>query len=107
MTATRWPTGFRRGLLILGACHLFLATASHAADIAFTLDKPGRVSVLHNGIAIHSDTVILGETFWHQPPGYQQHADALPLMIQDHGNPVQFRSIWVRPFEPVAAKPLP
>jgi hypothetical protein len=72
-----------------------------------TLDKPGRVSVLHNGIAIHSDTVILGETFWHQPPGYQQHADALPLMIQDHGNPVQFRSIWVRPFEPVAAKPLP
>jgi hypothetical protein len=85
-------------------------------DILFTrprfaadgvVESPGRVSVVHNGIAIHSDTVILGETFWHQPPGYQQHADALPLMIQDHGNPVQFRSIWVRPFEPVAAKPLP
>ena len=85
-------------------------------DILFTrprftadgrLEKPGRVSVLHNGIAIHSDTVILGETFWHQPPGYQQHADALPLMIQDHGNPVQFRSIWVRPFEPVEPKMLP
>ena len=72
-----------------------------------TLNKPGRVSVLHNGIAIHSDTVILGETFWHQPPGYQQHPDALPLAIQDHGNPVQFRSIWVRPFEPVQPQPLP
>jgi len=85
-------------------------------DILFTrprfaadgsLEKQGRVSVLHNGIAIHSDTVILGETFWHQPPSYQQHADALPLMIQDHGNPVQFRSIWVRPFQPVEPKPLP
>ncbi|MFM9013059.1 MAG: family 16 glycoside hydrolase [Gemmatimonadota bacterium] len=65
------------------------------------------MSVIHNGIAIHSDTVIRGETFWHQPPAYEQHPDALPLSIQDHGNPVQFRSIWVRPFEPVTPKPLP
>ncbi len=72
-----------------------------------TLDTPGRISVVHNGIAIHSNAEILGETFWHQPPGYQQHPDALPLAIQDHGNPVQFRSIWVRPFEPVQPQPLP
>ena len=72
-----------------------------------TLDTPGRISVVHNGIAIHSNAEILGETLWHQPPGYQQHPDALPLAIQDHGNPVQFRSIWVRPFEPVQPQPLP
>jgi lysophospholipase L1-like esterase len=72
-----------------------------------TLDTPGRISVVHNGIAIHSNAEILGETFWHQPPGYQQHPDALPLAIQDHGNPVQFRSIWVRPFEPAQPQPLP
>ena len=72
-----------------------------------TLDTPGRISVVHNGIAIHSNAEILGETFWHQPPGYQQHPDALPLAIHDHGNPVQFRSIWVRPFEPVQPQPLP
>ena len=72
-----------------------------------TLDTPGRISVVHNGIAIHSNAEILGETFWHQPPGYQQHPDTLPLAIQDHGNPVQFRSIWVRPFEPVQPQPLP
>jgi len=76
-----------------------------AADGA--VESPGRVSVIHNGIAIHSDTVILGTTHWHAPPAYERHADALPLSIQDHGNPVQFRSIWVRPFEPVQAKPLP
>lgn len=82
-------------------------------DILFTrprfhadgsLAKPGRVSVLHNGVAIHSDTVIKGPTAWHEPPVYQAHADAMPITLQDHGNPVQFRSIWIRPFEPVVGK---
>ena len=48
MIATRHPTGFRRGLLVIfGAGHLFLALASaaYAIDIPFTLDKPGRVSL--------------------------------------------------------------
>jgi len=73
----------------------------------FTADglvaKPGRVSVIHNGVAIHSDTVIKGSTLWHEPPAYKPHADALPIRIQDHGNPVQFRTIWVRPIEVVTA----
>jgi lysophospholipase L1-like esterase len=63
--------------------------------------KPGRVSVVHNGVAIHADTVIKGPTAWHEPPAYKPHLDALPIRIQDHGNPVQFRNIWVRPIEPV------
>jgi hypothetical protein len=66
-----------------------------------TLGKSARISVLHNGVAIHSDTVIKGNTFYHAPPSYTQHDDALPIMLQDHGNPVQFRSIWIRPFEPL------
>ncbi len=70
-----------------------------------TLASPGRVSVLHNGIAIHLDTVIKGNTFYHAPPSYTRHADALPIRLQDHGNPVQFRTIWVRPFEPLAPIP--
>ena len=83
-------------------------------DILFTrprfaadgsLEKPGRVSVIHNGVAIHSDTVIKGPTAYHMPPTYEAHADALPIAIQDHGNPVQFRTIWVRPFEPVQPRP--
>jgi hypothetical protein len=82
-------------------------------DILFTrprfhadgsLAKPGRVSVLHNGIAIHSDTVINGPTGWLEPTLYKAHPDALPISLQDHGNPVQFRSIWIRPFEPVVGK---
>jgi lysophospholipase L1-like esterase len=83
-------------------------------DILFTrprfaadgsLETPGRISVVHNGVAIHSDTVIKGDTVWDEPPIYHRHADALPIMLQDHGNPVQFRAIWVRPFEAVDPKP--
>lgn len=83
-------------------------------DILFTrprfttdglVEKPARVSVLHNGIAIHSDSVIKGSTQWHVPPKYEPHAEALPISLQDHGNPVQYRNIWVRPFERVQPKP--
>lgn len=83
-------------------------------DILFTrprftadgrLEAPGRVSVIHNGVAIHSDTVIKGATAWHEPPRYHHHDDALPIALQDHGNPVQFRDIWIRPFEPVVPTP--
>ncbi|MFM8635954.1 MAG: family 16 glycoside hydrolase [Planctomycetia bacterium] len=66
-----------------------------------TLATPARISVIHNGMAIHSDTVIKGETWFHVPPSYAKHDDALPIRLQDHGNPIQFRSIWVRPFEPL------
>lgn len=79
-------------------------------DILFTrprftaaglLAKPGRVSVLHNGVAIHSDAVIKSSTQWAEPPQPRPHPDSLPIRLQDHGNPVQFRNIWIRPFEPL------
>jgi len=69
-----------------------------------SLASHGRVSVLHNGVAIHASTAIKGTKPWHGPPMIVPHADALPITIQDHGCPVEFRSIWVRPYaapEPV------
>ena len=78
---------------------IFFTRPRFAAD--GSLESPGRVSVLHNGVAIHSDTVILGTTSWADPPRYEPHPDALPVSLQDHGNPMQFRSVWVRPFEKI------
>jgi hypothetical protein len=69
------------------------------------MEKPARISMLHNGVAIHSDTVIKGNTFFHAPPSYERHDDVMPITLQDHGDPVQFRSIWVRPFAPLVPTP--
>jgi hypothetical protein len=61
-----------------------------------TLQEAGHVTVLHNGVLIHNHTEIEGTTAWDQAPAYHAHPDKLPLHIQDHGNPVRFRNIWIR-----------
>lgn len=53
-----------------------------------------RMTVLHNGVVIHVDAAVDG------PTGSAPFAEAPgdgPLYLQDHGNPVRYRNIWVRP----------
>jgi hypothetical protein len=68
-------------------------------DAAGGLVEPARLTVLHNGILVQNNEEIRGPTNWVQSDPYKSHPDALPLMLQDHGNPVRFRNIWVRPLE--------
>jgi hypothetical protein len=61
-----------------------------------TVRSPARVTVLHNGVLIQHDTVLIGATA-HQVVGvYEPHDAAAPIRLQDHGNPVRFRNIWAR-----------
>jgi hypothetical protein len=60
------------------------------------LEKPARISVLHNGILVQDNVEIWGPTSWLQHRPYESHPDRLPLSLQDHGNPVRYRNIWVR-----------
>jgi 3-keto-disaccharide hydrolase len=55
-----------------------------------------RVTVLHNGVLVQDNTAIQGRTAHGRPARYEPHADRLPLMLQDHGNPMRFRNIWLR-----------
>lgn len=61
-----------------------------------SVDSPAYLTVFHNGVLIHNHFELPGGTFWDQPAHYEQHAEKLPLMIQNHGNPVRFRNIWIR-----------
>jgi hypothetical protein len=71
-----------------------------------SLARPARMSVLHNGILVQDNVEILGPTTWLQHLPYTAHADKLPLSLQDHGNPVRFRNIWLREL-PEADEPGP
>ena len=53
--------------------------------------SPAMMSVRHNGVLIH-DKYVLPSV----PSSAKYKAgEAGPLYLQDHGNPVHFRNIWV------------
>jgi hypothetical protein len=62
--------------------------------------KRARVTVLHNGVVVQHAAEFTGPTGWKVRPPYQAHAPRLPLGLQDHGQPVRFRNVWVRELAP-------
>lgn len=58
--------------------------------------RPATITVLHNGVLVQNHFTLVGPTEYIGFPQYRAHASRLPLALQDHGNPVSFRNIWVR-----------
>jgi len=58
--------------------------------------KPAHIIVLHNGVLIQNHVMLKGPTEYIGLPVYKAHEDKLPLMLQNHTNPVSFRNIWIR-----------
>ena len=61
--------------------------------------RPARFTVFHNNILVHDNAVLIGPTTHKARPPYKAHPDRLPVSLQDHGNPVRFRNIWIRELE--------
>ena len=61
------------------------------------LTSPARVTVLLNDVIVQDNTIPTGPTAFHDRPPYVPGPDKYPLTLQDHGSPVQFRNIWIRP----------
>ena len=56
--------------------------------------KDARLTVRHNGVLIHDDVEVPKVT----PAGRDGKDKSVgPLYLQDHGNPVRYRNIWVLP----------
>jgi hypothetical protein len=74
-------------------------------DIAFTaprfkpdgtLESPAYATVFHNGVLVHNHAALIGPMTYRGLPKYQAHGPKGPILLQDHGDPVRYRNIWVR-----------
>ncbi len=77
-------------------------------DILFTaprfkadgaVETPAHVTVLHNGVVVQNHATVYGPMAYRNLAPYKAHGPKGPLVLQDHGNPVQYRNIWVRPLK--------
>jgi Domain of Unknown Function (DUF1080) len=60
------------------------------------LISPVRMTVFHNGVLVQNNVELTGPTSWLERAPYEPHPEKTPIALQDHGNPVRFRNIWVR-----------
>ncbi len=65
------------------------------------LEKPAYCTVFHNGVLTQNHTELLGDTPHQRVGTYVPHPEKGFLRLQDHGNPVRYRSIWIRELKPV------
>ena len=71
-------------------------------DIVFRAPKPavdgkvvpGSLTVLHNGVLVQDHVPLKGEAT--TAAKFSGATPQGPLMLQDHGNPVRYRNIWLR-----------
>lgn len=72
---------------------VFTAPRFHADG---SLKSPARITAFLNGVLIQNHAELRGPTEYRGTPVYKAHPDRLPLKLQDHGDLVSFRNIWVR-----------
>jgi hypothetical protein len=60
-----------------------------------SVKEKARVTVEHNGIKVQDNIPIEGATAGHEPGKPPANATTGPLQLQDHGNRVRYRNVWL------------
>jgi len=65
-------------------------------DQSGKLLRPARVTVFHNGVLAQDNVELSGPTEHGERPPYKPGPEKAPLALQDHGDLVRYRNIWIR-----------
>jgi len=76
----------------------------HHYDILWTaprfafgkLVSPAAITVIHNGVVLHHHRELMGPTRHKVTTAYDGEPETGPVKLQDHGDLVSFRNIWLR-----------
>lgn len=80
---------------------IFFTAPKFSAD--GKLEAPAFITATHNGVLVLNHHAIEGPTYYNKPHEYEPHGKA-PIHLQNHGNPVRFRNIWIREIKPIVGK---
>jgi hypothetical protein len=59
--------------------------------------KPAYQTVFWNGVMIHNRKEVIGPMVYRDVASYKTpHPLELPLVLQDHNDPVRYRNVWIR-----------
>lgn len=58
--------------------------------------EKARIIAIHNGVVIQNNFELDGPTLYIGESSYFAHEAKMPLLLQDHGDKVRFRNIWIR-----------
>lgn len=59
--------------------------------------RKASITVLHNGVVVHNKRELVGGTGHRQVVQYKKGPEKGFIELYEHGNPVRFRNIWIRP----------
>ena len=60
--------------------------------------KPAKLTIFHNGVCVQNGESYLGPTEHRKLASYPpKHPETAPLKLQYHGDPMEFRNMWIRP----------
>jgi hypothetical protein len=65
-------------------------------DAAGVVTKRARATVFHNGVLVQNAREFIGPATNRARTPYSAHPAALPIGLQDHGDPLRFRNVWLR-----------
>jgi len=67
-------------------------------DESGKLLSKAKITVIHNGCVVHHGTELVGRTGHRSFGNYDKPQPSKgPIELYEHGNPVRFRNIWIRP----------